>query len=61
MLHESNGNHNRRWSVFAICPAITGLTNGVEVDSKEARRKVETAWQVTKENRWRDPSGRLID
>jgi hypothetical protein len=37
------------------------LTNGVEADPKEARRKVETAWQMAKENGWRDPSGRLIE
>jgi len=47
--------------VFAICPAIPGLTNGVDADPKEARRKVETAWQMAKEKGWRDPQGRLIE
>ena len=61
ILQEPNGNHDWRWSVFAICPAIPGLTNGVEADPKEARRKVETAWQMAKEKGWRDPSGRLIE
>ena len=60
ILEEPNGNHDWRWSVLAICPAIPGLTNGVEADPKEARRKVETAWQMAKEKGWRDPSGRLI-
>ena len=45
ILQEPNGNHDWRWSVFAICPAIPGLTNGVAADPKESRRKVETAWQ----------------
>ena len=60
ILQEPNGNHDWRWSVFAICPAIPGLTNGVEADPKEARRKVETAWQMAKEKGWRDPSGQTI-
>jgi hypothetical protein len=42
-------------------PSDTCLTNGVEADPKEACRKVETAWQMAKENGWRDPSGRLIE
>jgi hypothetical protein len=49
VLEEPNGNHDWRWSVLAICPAIRGLTNGDEADPKEARRKVETAWQLAKE------------
>ena len=32
--------------------SILGLTNGIEVDPKEARRKVETAWQMAKEKGW---------
>ena len=61
ILQEPNGNHDWRWGVFAIFPAIPGLTNGVEADPKEARRKVETAWQMAKEKGWRDPRGRLIE
>jgi hypothetical protein len=61
ILQKPNGNHDWRRSVFAICPAIPGLTNGVEADPKEARRKVETAWQMAKQKGWRDPSGRLIE
>jgi hypothetical protein len=38
ILQEPNGNHDRRWGVFAICPAIPGITNGVEADPKEARQ-----------------------
>ena len=34
ILQEPNGNHDWRWSVFAICPAIPGLTNGIEADPK---------------------------
>ena len=37
ILQEPNGNHDWRWSVFAVCPAILGLTNGVDADPKEAR------------------------
>jgi hypothetical protein len=44
-----------RWSVFAICPAIPGITTGYEHDPKEARRKVKTAWRLAKEKGWRDP------
>ena len=60
ILQEPNGHGDWRWSVFAICPAIPGLTSGVEADPKETRRKVEKAWQMAKEKGWRDPSGRLI-
>jgi hypothetical protein len=49
-----------RWSVYAICPAVPGVTGGYETDPKEARRKV-AAWQMAKENRLRDPQGRLIE
>jgi hypothetical protein len=51
------GNHESRWSVFAICPAIPGVTNGVKANPKEARRKVKTAWQMAKEKGWSDPAG----
>ena len=37
ILQEPNGNHDGGWSVFAVCPAILGLTNGVDADPKEAR------------------------
>ncbi len=48
------------WSVYAICPAVPGVTRGYETDPKEARRKVEAAWQMAKEKGWRDPRGELI-
>jgi hypothetical protein len=56
-----HGKREWRWSVFAICPAIPGVTNGHDTDPKEARRKVETAWQMAREKGWRDPQGRLIE
>jgi hypothetical protein len=40
--------------------ALPGVTNGDDADPKEARRKVETAWQMAKEKGWRDQKGRLI-
>jgi hypothetical protein len=46
--------------VYAICPVIPGVTSGDDADPKEARRKVETAWQMAKEKGWRDPQGQLI-
>jgi hypothetical protein len=42
-------------------PCRSWVTNGVEVDPKEARRKVEAAWQMVKEKGWRDPSRRLTE
>ena len=42
-------------------PGHPRVTNGVEADPKEARRKVETARQMAKEKGWHDPTGRLIE
>jgi hypothetical protein len=60
IIQEPYGNRDWLWSVFAICPAIPGLTNGHETDPKEARRKVEAAWHMAKRKGLRDPSGRTI-
>jgi hypothetical protein len=61
IFQRPQGKREWCWSVFAICPAIPGVTNGNEDDPKEAWRKVETAWQMANEQGWRDPQGRLIE
>jgi hypothetical protein len=60
-IYKAEQQKDWRWSVYGICPAVPGVTNGHEGDPKEARRKVETAWQMAKERGWRDPQGRLIE
>jgi hypothetical protein len=42
------GKGDWRWSVFAIIPAHADITHGHEQDPKEARRKVEAAWERAK-------------
>ena len=42
-LQEPNGNHDWRWSVFAICPAIPGVIR--------ATRLTSVAWTVVRKLR----------
>jgi hypothetical protein len=42
------GKGDWKWSVFAIVPAHAEITCGHEADPKEARRKVEAAWERAK-------------
>lgn len=55
---KSQHQQDWRWSVFAIVPARSGITNGHELDPKEARRKVETAWVYAKEHG--EPAGEHV-
>ena len=59
----SRAERQPRLALERVCnlPADPWLTNGVEADPEEARREVETAWQMAKQKGWRDPSGRLIE
>ncbi len=38
----------RRWSVYVVVPARRGVSNGAEVEPKEAPRKVEECWAFAK-------------
>ena len=46
----SHGDHQWRWSVYAVEPARPSITHGYESDPKEARRKVEECWAYAKAN-----------
>jgi hypothetical protein len=47
---KSSNQQDWTWSAFAIVPARPGITNGHELDPKEARRKIEAAWAYAKEH-----------
>jgi hypothetical protein len=57
-IYKSEHQKDWTWSVFVIVPARPGITNGHEVDPKEARRKLEDAWAYAKEHG--EPAGNHI-
>jgi hypothetical protein len=57
-IYKSEHQKDWTWSVFVIVPARPGITNGHEVDPKEARRKLEEAWAYAKEHG--EPAGNHI-